>query len=111
VRENFGAANERSWDGYIISLAWFTPFYHFENKSYLTYQGYVDHIFGAYQIADDNNRADSSVGWYNGLYWHTQRYDVGYGLKLYQDFGLWKSGGIAGETSGAGHYFVVSYKF
>ncbi|MNS84093.1 Nucleoside-specific channel-forming protein tsx precursor [compost metagenome] len=111
VRENFGAANERRWDGYFLTLNWFTPFYHFQNKSYLTYQGYFDHMFGADEIADDVNRSDSSVGWLNGLFWHTDRYAAGYALKIYQDFALFKDGGIGGDTSGVGHYFFLTYKF
>ena len=111
VRENFEAGNEDTWDGYLLSLNWFTPFYTFDNKSYFAFQGYFDHIFGATEVSDGVDRADSSVGWYNGFYWHTDRYAVGYGLKIYQNMALFKDGGIGGETSGAGHYFVLTYKF
>lgn len=111
VRENFAAANERKWDGYLLSLNWFTPFYTFTNKSYLAYQGYFDHIFGATEISDGVDRASSSLGWFNGLYWHTERYAVAYGLKIYQNMSLFQDGGIGGETSGVGHYFILTYKF
>lgn len=111
VRENFGAANEQSWDGYLLSLNWFAPFYTFQNKSYLAYQGYFDHIFGATEISDGVDRAESSLGWFNGLYWHNQRYAVAYGLKIYQNMSLFQDGGIGGETSGAGHYLILTYKF
>jgi nucleoside-specific channel-forming protein len=111
VRENFGEPNEESWDGYLLSINWFTPFHTFDNKSYLAYQGYFDHIFGATEISDGIDRSDSSIGWFNGLYWHTGRYAAAYGLKIYQNMSLFKDGGIGGETSGAGHYFIVTYKF
>ncbi len=111
VRENFGAENERKWDGYILSTNWFKPFYFFPNNSFISYQGYLDYKFGANEIADSTDRSDTSVEWFNGLYWHSNRYAVGYGLKYYKDMALLKDGGFAGETSGFGHYFSVTYKF
>lgn len=111
VRENFGESNEDSWDGYLLSLNWFTPFHTFENKNYLAYQGYFDYTFGAKAISDGVDRADSSIGWFNGLYWHTGRYAAAYGLKIYQNMSLFQDGGIGGETTGAGHYFILTYKF
>jgi nucleoside-specific channel-forming protein len=111
VRENFDAGNEDTWDGYQLSLNWFTPFHTFGNKSYLAYQGYLDYIFGATEISDDINRTDTALGWFNGLYWHTDRYGAAYGLKIYKDMALFKDGGIGGETSGVGQYFILTYKF
>lgn len=111
IRENFDAANEDTWDGYMFSLNWYTPFYEVQNGGSVVYQGYLDYIFGANEIADDIDRTSSSLGWYNGLYWHTKRYAVGYGLKVYQNMALFKDGGIGGETSGVGQYFVLTYKF
>ena len=111
VRENFGAANERKFDGYLLTITWFKPFYFLDNKSFVTYQGFFDYTFAAYQISDDINRTSSSVAWYNGLYWHSERYSAGYGLKVYKDMALLKNDGFAGETSGLGHYFIVTYKF
>ncbi|WP_409477136.1 outer membrane protein OmpK [Pseudobdellovibrio sp. HCB154] len=111
VRENFGAANERKFDGYLLSITWFKPFYVIDDKSFVTYQGFFDYTFAADKISDDLDRTSSSLAWYNGLYWHSERYAAGYGLKIYKDMGLFKDGGIAGETSGVGHYFVLTYKF
>lgn len=111
VRENFGAANEGKMDGYMFNTAWFKPFYEFSNKSFVTYQGFIDYTFAADKISDDTNNASSSIAWYNGLYWHSARYSAGYGLKYYKDMGLLRDGGVAGNTTGLGHYFVISYKF
>lgn len=111
VRENYGAANEDRWDGYILDISWFKPFYHFANKSFISYQGYFDYTFGADKISDSPVYSDSSLEWYNGLYWHSEHYAAGYGLKYYKDMGLIESGGAAGETTGFGHYLVVCYKF
>ncbi len=111
VRENYGAANERKWDGYLLTMNWFKPFYFFVNKSFVTYQGYLDYRFGATAISDSVDRSDSSLEWFNGIYWHSDRYALGYGFKIYQDMALLKDGGFAGQTSGLGHYLSVAYKF
>lgn len=110
VRENYANANEKRWDGYIISTNWFKPFYEV-GAGNLTYQGYLDYKFGATQLSQDANASETSLEWFNGLYWHTPRYAVGYGLKYYQDMALLKDGGAAGETTGFGHYFSLTYKF
>ncbi len=111
VRENYGAANERKWDGYILSTNWFRPFYFLANKSFIAYQGYFDYQFGATAIADGVNRSETSLEWFNGFYWHSDRYALGYGFKIYQDMALLKDGGFAGQTNGLGHYFSATYKF
>ncbi|UYI46456.1 outer membrane protein OmpK [Vibrio natriegens] len=102
--------NTRDWNGYQISTNWFKPFYFFENGSFISYQGYIDYQFG---VNDDNKQLNSDNGgqMFNGLYWHSDRFAVGYGLKAYKDvYGL-KDGGWAGKTSGFGHYVAVTYKF
>ncbi|UTT85377.1 outer membrane protein OmpK [Vibrio pelagius] len=102
--------NEKDWNGYQISANWFKPFYFFENGSFISYQGYIDYQFG---VNDDFAALNSSHGgqMYNGLYWHTDRYALGYGLKAYNDvYGL-KDGGLAGKTSGFAHYIAATYKF
>lgn len=111
VRENYGAKNEGKWDGYLFNTAWFKPFYEFSNKSFVTYQGFLDYTFAANEISNSTDNASSSIAWYNGLYWHSTRYSAGYGLKYYKDMGLLRDGGVAGNTTGLGHYFVVTYKF
>lgn len=103
-------SNEKDWNGYQISTNWFKPFYFFENGSFISYQGYIDYQFG---MDDDNKALKTSNGgvMFNGLYWHSDRFAVGYGLKGYKDvYGL-KDDGLAGKTTGFGHYVAVTYKF
>ncbi|MEH6532284.1 MAG: outer membrane protein OmpK [Photobacterium frigidiphilum] len=111
VRENYGADNEGKWDGFQISTNWFKPFVNFDNGSFIAYQGYLDYKFGADEISDQAGRSDTSLEWFNGFYWHSDQWAVGYGLKVYDDMALLEDGGFAGETSGIGHYFDVTYKF
>jgi nucleoside-specific channel-forming protein len=111
VRENYGEANESKWDGYMFSTNWFTPFYHFDNGSYLSYQGYLDYQFGANEIADNQLHSNNATEWFNGLYWHSDRYAVGYGLKYFHNMALTRDNAGAGRTTGWGHYFNLTYKF
>ncbi|MCA0772689.1 outer membrane protein OmpK [Vibrio vulnificus] len=103
-------SNMKDWNGFQISTNWFKPFYFFENGSFISYQGYIDYQFG---MKDDNKALNTSNGgaMFNGIYWHSDRFAVGYGLKGYKDvYGL-KDDGLAGKTSGFGHYVAVTYKF
>jgi nucleoside-specific channel-forming protein len=102
--------NKKDWNGFQISTNWFKPFYFFENGSFISYQGYIDYQFG---MNDDNSALNTTNGgaMFNGIYWHSDRFAVGYGLKGYKDvYGL-KDDGLAGKTTGFGHYVAVTYKF
>ncbi|KUE79796.1 hypothetical protein ATO46_17895 [Aeromonas schubertii] len=100
---------EGTWNGYQFSMNWFKPFYTFSNGSFISYQGYLDYLFGA----DTYGRADrnaTGVATFHGLYWHSDRYAVGYGLKYFNDvYGVNNSDGF--KSTGFGHYFSVTYKF
>ena len=100
---------DKEWNGFQISTNWFKPFYFFENGSFISYQGYIDYQFGM----DKDIELDSGSGgaMFNGIYWHSDSYSVGYGLKAYKDvYGL--EDGVYGlETTGFSHYFAVTYKF
>ncbi len=102
--------NAKQWDGYQLSVNWFKPLHFFANNSFVSFQGYVEYQWGI----DDRFKAlknDNGGNIFTGLYWHSDRYAVGYGLKGYKDvYGL-RDGGLAGNTTGFGHYFALSYKF
>ncbi|AUY08965.1 MULTISPECIES: outer membrane protein OmpK [Aeromonas] len=102
---------EGKWNGYQFSMNWFKPFYTFSNGSFLSYQGYLDYLFGR-DTYDNENQNETGVATFHGLYWHSDRYAVGYGLKYFNDvYGL-KNGAFGGlNTTGFGHYFSVTYKF
>jgi nucleoside-specific channel-forming protein len=102
--------NNKDWNGYQLSTNWFKPFYFFENGSFISYQGYIDWQF------DMEGAASSGGAMFNGIYWHSDRYSVGYGLKGYKDvYGL-KDGAATGfggnwESTGVSHYIAATYKF
>ncbi|GAA3536833.1 outer membrane protein OmpK [Zobellella aerophila] len=115
VRENYGAPDEGKFDGYMASTNWFKPFHTFENGSFVAYQGYLDYKFGADTVGSMTGRSSNALEWFNGIYWHSERYAVGYGAKLYNNMAFFQDSsgatGVNQDTSGLGHYFSVTYKF
>lgn len=106
--------NKKDWNGYQLSTSWFKPFYFFENKSFFSYQGYIEYQFWAKEknIEGVGELTTNKGGaMYNGLYWHTSNYSIGYGVKVYSNVYTLKNNGIAGKTTGLSHYFSIAYKF
>ena len=108
-------SNQKDWNGFQISTNWFKPFYFFENGSFISYQGYIDYQFG---MKDEYSQVSNGGAMFNGIYWHSDRFAVGYGLKLYHDVygfedgtGLPWDSSTKSESSGVGHYVAVTYKF
>jgi nucleoside-specific channel-forming protein len=123
VVQNYGAANEHHMDGYIFDTNWFKPFVHFNNGTFIAYQGYIDQQFGATKLSDSDggNHANNSTEWFNGFYWHSKRYAVGYGLKYFKNAFFNRDGAPLSfadangwhslHTTGFGSYFDFTYKF
>ncbi|MFI8619958.1 outer membrane protein OmpK [Marinomonas sp. NPDC078689] len=102
------AEHRQDWNGYQFSANWFKPLTTFENGSFLAYQGYIDYQFG---LRPEYASSSTGLANFNGLYWHSKRYAVGYGLKYFNNvYGL--DNGIYNlKTTGFGHYVAVTYKF
>ena len=99
--------NQKDWNGFQISTNWFKPFYFFENGSFISYQGYIDYQFG---MKEEYSSASHGGAMFNGIYWHSDRFAVGYGLKGYKDvYGIKDTDGF--KSTGFGHYVAISYKF
>ena len=107
-------ATLKNWNGYQLSTNWFKPFYHFENGSFISYQGYLDFQFG---MKEEYSQSSTGSAMFNGIYWHSDRFAVGYGLKLFKDVYGFEDGvkspfgNEENESSGVGHYVSVTYKF
>lgn len=106
--------NTKERNGFFFSTNWFKPFVNFDNGSFIAYQGYLDYQFA--MTANGNAsvpKVSDGGSMFNGIYWHSNRYSVGYGLKLFKDvYGLENNGGTVGlETTGITHYFAATYKF
>ncbi|SGY94075.1 Putative outer membrane protein ompK [Moritella viscosa] len=106
--------NAKDWNGFQFSMNWFKPFVTFDNDSFIAYQGYVDYQFSADAINDLYVPTTTHGGvMFNGIYWHSARYSLGYGVKIYKDVYTIEDGGgiVALDSSGFAHYFAVTYKF
>jgi len=106
--------NTKERNGFFFSTNWFKPIYNFDNGSFIAYQGYLDYQFA---MTDNGNayvpKVSDGGSMFNGIYWHSTRYAVGYGLKVFKDvYGLENNGGSVGlESTGFSHYFAATYKF
>lgn len=111
----FFREEENSWNGYQFSMNWFKPFHTFSNGSFVSYQGYLDYTFDM-DTYDRADRTSDALATFHGIYWHSDRYAVGYGLKYFMDAYGTKDGstafdGTPWKSSGFSHYFSVTYKF
>jgi len=109
--------NTKDWNGYQVSTNWFKPFYFFENGSFISYQGYIDYQFG---MKEEYSAKSSGGAMFNGIYWHSNQFAVGYGLKAYKDIYGLEDGAATNffpgdtgtwESTGVSHYIAVTYKF
>ncbi|PKH33375.1 outer membrane protein OmpK [Shewanella sp. ALD9] len=106
--------NKKDWNGYQFSANWFKPFYFFDNKSFMSFQGYIDYQFDGDDKGNEFVPMTSNGGnIFFGLYWHSDQYALGYGLKGFKDVYLLDDGaGIVGlESTGWSHYLSATYKF
>lgn len=111
-------SDKKDWNGWQISNNWFKPFYTFGNGSFISYQGYIDYQFG---MKDKYASASNGGAMFNGIYWHSDHFAVGYGLKAYyniygidDNLALTNDDGVVVDhlqSSGFAHYFDVTYKF
>lgn len=110
----------KAWNGYQFSMNWFKPVYTLKNGSFFAYQGYIDYQFGADSSfngasgaaaqADAGGAASSGGAMYNGFYWHSDNYALGYGLKAFHDVYLIADSDDFRST-GFAHYLSATYKF
>lgn len=101
----------KDWNGYQFSMNWFKPFHFFDNGSFISYQGYLDYQFGGDEnFNGGSGKATNGGAMYNGIYWHSDNYSVGYGLKAYNDvYLIADSDGF--KSTGFAHYIAATYKF
>ncbi|WP_345198667.1 outer membrane protein OmpK [Kistimonas scapharcae] len=120
VYDNYGASNERSWDGYVLHANWFKPLKMLDGDRMIAFQGYFDWEFDSKIPKNENAfekayRTDDSFQAYLGLWYHDKHWGAGYGAKLYHHMTQWKNGEVLNgkktDSNGVGHYFNVFYRF
>ncbi|MGI1998593.1 outer membrane protein OmpK [Shewanella frigidimarina] len=114
--------NRKDWNGYQFSANWFKPFVFFDDKSFLSFQGYVDYQFdmdeeiSGKNIDGNFNNTEHGGAGFLGLYYHTDRFALGYGAKyFYHSYGLndnaFKNQFWDGlNTTGWTHFLTATYK-
>lgn len=126
VAEDYKSSRESKWDGFLVNTNWFKPLYFFSNGTFLSYQGYANHTF---KVHYDNSKTkfgeEAYVGTrtsdefqiFNGLFWHSDNYALGYGLKYTKNMMNVKDGTFDGysernnDADGFSHFFIGTYKF
>ncbi|WP_447722705.1 nucleoside-specific channel-forming protein Tsx [Edwardsiella tarda] len=118
--ENYGAANENSWDGYRVKVKYFVPLTELWGGN-LSYIGFTNFDFGSRlgdksgvgsngnQLRSNNSIASSHILALNYTHWH---YSVV--ARYFHNGGQWKEGAALGEDlhpTGWGYYLVLGYNF
>ncbi|MGF1759284.1 outer membrane protein OmpK [Photobacterium sagamiensis] len=109
LNNEFFKEEEGKWNGYQFSMNWFKPFYFFDNDSYISYQGYMDWLFDVDTYGNEFIAEQGGV-MSNGIFWHSERYALGYSLDYVKDGYMTKDSKEL-ESTGFTHYFSASYKF
>ena len=109
VNNAYFQEEEEKWNGYQFSMNWFTPFYFFDNGSFISYQGYVDWLFDVETYGNDIVAEQGGV-MSNGIFWHSDKYALGYSLDYLKNGYQFKDSSNL-ESTGFTHYFSASYKF
>ena len=107
-QNDYFQAEEGGWNGYQFSMNWFKPFYTFQSGAYLSYQGYLDYAFDM-DTHDTAGRTSEGGAMFNGIYYHTDRFAIGYGLKYFDNIYGNDDGYL--DATGFGHYISATYKF
>ncbi len=118
--ENYGAANENSWDGYRAQLKYILPLGTFDNGASLTYVGFTNVDFGSdlHDKAGPARTANATVATNVLLYSFTHLRLMAVG-RYFHNGGQWKDGtelnfgdgSFRARSNGWGYYFGVGYQF
>ncbi|MDD4735737.1 MAG: outer membrane protein OmpK [Kiritimatiellae bacterium] len=77
-------ANHLDYGGFTIAVTWYTVIHTFQNKSYLTYQGWSDFGFANQYESDKENGTTTEWQMFNGFFYHfTPRYALSASIKFY----------------------------
>lgn len=118
--ENYGAANENSWDGYRAQLKYIVPLGHYSNGASLTYVGFTNFDFGSdlHDQAGPARTANATVATNVFLYSFTHLRFMAVG-RYFHNGGNWKDGTelnfgdgpFEARSNGWGYYFGIGYQF
>lgn len=116
--ENYGAANENSWDGYRAQLKYIWPLAKFDNGASLTYVGFTNFDFGS-QLGDEPGRTANATVSTNVLLYAFTHLRFMFAARHFHNGGNWRDGtelnfgegDFEGRSNGWGYYAGVGYQF
>lgn len=68
--------------GFVLVVNWYTILHRFQNKAYLTYQGWMDYGFANTHDRDAENGTSTEFQMFNGFFLNWSRYAVSASFKL-----------------------------
>ncbi|WP_085488951.1 nucleoside-specific channel-forming protein Tsx [Paraburkholderia susongensis] len=117
--ENYGAANENSWDGYRLQMKYIYPIATFYGGK-LTYIGYFNYDFGSRlrEKTGDNSRTNNAFVATNALNYGFKHWRFWAVARYFHNGGQWQGGEletpggtIQVRSTGWGYYGYVGYQF
>jgi len=118
--ENYGAANENSWDGYRAQLKYVLPLKHFGNGASLTYVGFTNFDFGSDLHSEAGaTRTDNATVATNVVVYDFKHLHLMAAGRYFHNGGQWENGtelnfgqgNFNARSTGWGYYFGVGYNF
>jgi nucleoside-specific channel-forming protein len=117
--ENYGAANQNTWDGYRAQMKYIYPIGTFYG-GHLTYVGFFNYDFGSKlrEESGDNTRSDTSFVSTNVLVYSFRHWRFWTAARYFHNGGQWNGtelnfgeGPFQNRSTGWGYYASVGYRF
>ncbi len=115
--ENYGAANENSWDGYRFKVKYFVPLTDLWGGK-LNYIGFTNFDWGS-DLGDQPNRSSNSIASSHVLALNYDHWHYSFVARYFHNGGQWKNnstlnfgeGDFGVKANGWGYYLVAGYNF
>jgi nucleoside-specific channel-forming protein len=117
--QNYGAANEYSWDGYRFSMNYFYPLGHFLGGD-LAFGGFFNYDFGSRlrEETGDNSRSDDEFEDTNALIYSYKHLRLEAVARYFHNGGQWNgtmlnfgSGDFQNRSTGWGYYLEAGFQW
>jgi nucleoside-specific channel-forming protein len=115
--ENYGAANEDSWDGYRFKIKYFVPITDLWGGK-LSYIGFTNFDWGS-DLGDEPNRTSNSIASSHILALNYDHWHYSFVARYFHNGGQWQDGpemnfgkgDFRVRSTGWGYYLVAGYNF
>ncbi|MGI4857497.1 MAG: nucleoside-specific channel-forming protein Tsx [Janthinobacterium lividum] len=117
--QNYGAANEYSWDGYRFQMNYFYPLGHYLGGDF-SYAGFFNYDFGSRlrEETGDGTRSDNAFAETNALIYSRKHLRLVGVARYFHNGGQWSgsdlnfgSGSFQNRSTGWGYYLEIGYQW